>query len=482
MKAVFKAGLPVWILVWGCLLPGLGQSAGGGKPVHVAALPGDPLKRFGGIDEAGNAHPHPCHASLVSFDSVFTSPYAVDPLYPCQFVNREGRHLFVMNKTAWAYFGCDDPAMVLRRAGEQGVNVLRVALEGEPYMDHLGIELWPWGGSRENPDWTRLNEEYWQRVERRIKMAGERGIGFDLVIYTKLKPVKGDAATQRFYWQMILDRLSRYSNILTWEIENEYIGNEAFQDSVGAFFRKYDPYRHPVCTSTGTTDDAVWPHKEWMDLAIVHTCTGSTPRYPLDRWYRDVARNTRSYGKPAFNNETGREIRHKNDDPVSRRKQSWIWCASGCFWTYHSWEGCEGINDPDYRGPGHEFIRPLADFFRSQPFWELDPNYTVFQTENNDLIVSALTDGERTTTIVYLCTKETGQESGNVNVNLRLPGGSYELECIDPVSLAVLTQLPVTSDGLGRLQPAVLPAFRDDMTVLIKKTSEQERKVIEGTE
>jgi hypothetical protein len=35
------------------------------------------------------------------------------------------------------------------------------------------------------------------------------------------------------------------------------------------------------------------------------------------------------YGKPAFNNETGREVRHRNDDPIHRRKQMWIAAAAG---------------------------------------------------------------------------------------------------------------------------------------------------------
>jgi hypothetical protein len=73
------------------------------------------------------------------------------------------------------------------------------------------------------------------------------------------------------------------------------------------------------------------------------------------------------HGKPAFNNETGREKRHRNDDGVHRRKQGWLWNAHGAFWTWHSWEGCEGIDDAAYRGPGAEFNKPMSDFFQSLP-------------------------------------------------------------------------------------------------------------------
>src|ERR1019366_7422451 len=137
-------------------------------------------------------------------------------------------------------------------------------------------------------------------------------------------------------------RLSKYSNIMAWEIANEYIGNEAFQEVAGEYMHTNDPWHRPVCTSDGTDDNAVWPLKPWMDLALVHTCTSSTPRDDLQYWYLALAHNTRSWGKPAWANETGREIRHKNDDGVNRRKQAWIWGAAGDYWEWHSWGGLEG--------------------------------------------------------------------------------------------------------------------------------------------
>jgi hypothetical protein len=86
---------------------------------------------------------------------------------------------------------------------------------------------------------------------------------------------------------------------------NEYIANEEFQDAAGSYFKENDRYNRAVCSSDGTTDDALWPLKSWMDVALVHTCTGNQEQYDLEYWYLNIARNTRQYGKPAFNNETG---------------------------------------------------------------------------------------------------------------------------------------------------------------------------------
>ncbi|MHB8902345.1 MAG: hypothetical protein ACYC6Y_26600 [Thermoguttaceae bacterium] len=100
------------------------------------------LARFGGRYDAND--PAPLREPLIRFATPWTSPYRVDPDYPFQLVNSERKHLFLLGKTAWAYFGCKDPAGVLERARAQGVNVLRVALLGRPYFEHLNIELWPY--------------------------------------------------------------------------------------------------------------------------------------------------------------------------------------------------------------------------------------------------------------------------------------------------------------------------------------------------
>ncbi len=434
----------------------------------VAAAPG--------AARAGQSGP-----PLVAFPAPWTSPFRVDAAYPHHLVNQEGERLFILNKTAWAYFGCKDPRGVVERAREQGITVIRVVLEGTPYYDQLGIDCWPWAGTRAEPDWSRFNEEYWDRVEERIRIAGEAGIGFDLCLYFSLRPEAGEIARHRPYWEQTLKRLARYANVLAWEMANEYTRNAAFQDAAGAYFKRNDPWGRPVCSSDGTTDDALWPHKPWMDLAIVHTCTSSTPSHPLKDWYQSVARNVRSYGKPAFNNESGREQRHHNDDPVHRRKQGWIWCASGGFWTWHSWEGCEGIDDAGYRGPGAEYLRPMSDFFRSIAFWRLNPNYTVFAVDNPAVIGTSAADAVRELAVIYLCTPESGAKAAPFKARIRLPAGAYRVEFIDPVDLSGVGSVEFESRNLGTIGQVGVPAFTDDLLVKIVNLRAAERSPLPGT-
>lgn len=440
----------------------------------AAPTPVSPAPRWEGAtpDSPGTVAPRPAAAiPLVPFAAPWTSPFRVDPAWPHQLVNREGVHLLILNKTAWAYFGCQDPGGYLDRARAQGVNVIRVALEGRPYGNELNLELWPWGGTRAKPDWSTFDDAYWQRVEERVRLAGDKGIGLDVVLYMELHPGVEDIPAQQRYWNEILRRLGKYANILTWEIANEYTRNETFQDAAGSFFKEQDPQHRPVCSSDGTTDDAVWPQKPWMDLAINHTCTSSTPRHDLRDWYLAVARKTRAHGKPAWCNESGRERRHGNDDGVHRRKQGWLWYAAGCFWTWHSWDGCEGINDRAYRAPGEDFLRPMGETFRALPFWRMNPHPTVAVVHDPSLVQATLATAEADSVLVYCCTRETGQSRPEAGLTLRLPDGTYRLTVLNPADGAVLESRDWVSQGVGQEGRLALPSFTDDLAVRMERTA-----------
>ncbi|MBN1892879.1 hypothetical protein JW906_00210 [bacterium] len=417
----------------------------------------------------------------VSFNNVWNAPFRPDPVYRNHFTNSNGRFLYVLNKTAWAFFQCAYPEKVLDNALKHGANVIRVCLEGTPYESELNLDLWPWGGTRRSPDWHCFNEDYLREVERRIRMAGEKGIGLDLVLYFDLTPDVRDIPGQKPYWDMVISRLGRYSNVLVFEIMNEETGNEAFQDSAGNYFRKHDAGKHPVCSSDGTTDDALWPHKTWMDLAVVHTCTGTQPEYDLEYWYLNVARNIRQYGKPAFNNETGRENRHRNNDPVHRRKQGWLFATAGAFWTWHSWDGCEGINDTSYFAAGWQFLKPMKDFFESLPFWRLQPNHTACSLRNSPLVHASLSSSDRTVMVMYCCSRESGKRMDDQKAFFRIADGEYLVQFLSPADLREIGRSVILSGGLKNIIEMTLPDFTDDLIVKITLKTGKERTLMEGT-
>lgn len=410
--------------------------------------------------------PNNSQSSILNFQSTWSFPYKVEPEFPYHLKNTEDQHLFILNKTAWAYFACQNPEGVLERAKKQGVNVLRVALEGRPHFNALGLDLWPWGGTRQNPEWELFNEDYWKQVKERVQLAGEQGIGLDLVLYFSLHPKAKQIPQQQPYWQEILHRLGKYANILTWEIANEYVWNPKFQDAAGRFFKENDPHHRPVCTSNKTSWDAIWPRKEWMDLAIVHTCTSSSWKHPLRWWYLPLARRARKHGKPVFCNESGREERHGNNDGVHRRKQGWLWCMTGGFWTWHSWDGCEGIDEADYEAPGAEFLKPMADFFRSLSFWKLEPATDLISMKNRKIIYTVLADADQQNICAYFCTGKTGCNVDKSQIEINLPIGDYQLFFIHPSDLKEIESRQLS---LNSSQTLTLPQFQDDLVLKIQK-------------
>lgn len=437
-------------------------------------------RRFDGRWDARD--PALLRTPLRRFSAPFTSPYRVDEQRPHQLVNQEGEHLFVLAKTAWLYFGARDPMVTIERARRLGANVIRVALEGDLYFRTAGIDLWPWGGTRKQPIFSRFNEDYWRRVEQRIELAGRHGLSLDIVLYTTSKLPDDAVPQQRAYWRQTLERLGRYANIVTWEIHNEHDRNPGLQREAGHFFRDNDPHRRPVITSKGTRDAPTWTEADWIDMAVTHTCTSSTAAHTLEDWYLPVARNGRARGKPSFNNETGREQRHDNDDGVHRRKQAWTWTMAGGFWTWHSWDGCEGIDDATYRAPGEVFMRPLADYLRSLPFWRLDPEWSAVRIDHPDLVDATLATAERELIVSYLAVERSGREVPSFDAKVRLRDGVYRVRFLEPATGRVLGESTLEAAGLGRPGALRIPAFVDDLVIELKRLAERPESEMANTQ
>jgi len=414
----------------------------------------------------------------------------IDPAYPHHFVREDGSHPFIFNKTAWQYFACQDPQNTLDRAYSLGANVIRVALEGDYYSEIIGYDAWPWGGTRKNPDFTTFNKEYWERVDRRIALAAEQGVGINLTLFTSLCLPDEPASFEmmRPYLDRVIARLAGHPNIFCWEVHNEYAKNPRFQQAVAEFVKANDPHQRPVVSSNGTTDYPLWPNAAWMDMAVVHVCTGNQPQYDLRDWYLAIARNLRVYGKPAYNNETGREVRHKNDDPVHRRKQLWLAAAAGGYTTWHSYDGCDGIDNTTYVAPGQEFAAAFAHWWATKQFWRVDPDFTAVQIAPEDsfrdeLVPVALASSSRETVLAYLFTRKTGTPVANGHVLLRLPEGEYRVEFFDPATGnecgASLTHV---SPGLRAVPSLSLPPFKDDLALRIFRVVNRDQTAIPGTQ
>jgi hypothetical protein len=158
-----------------------------------------------------------------------------------------------------------------------------------------------------------------------------------------------------------------------------------------------------------------------------------------------------------------------------------VWCLSGAFWTWHSWDGCEGIHDLDYRAPGEEFTRFLVEFCRGLPFWRMAPNFTAVRCEPPGLVTACLADPDRNTVAAYLCTPDTGGQVTGATVLFSLPAGRYRLEVRHPSSLGLLHQEEFDAEGIWRPVRRGLPPFTDDVLLSLCCVQGGRRVAMPGT-
>lgn len=391
----------------------------------------------------------------------------IDPDHPQHFICEDGFRPYILSKTAWLLAVSHNALQFIDQAAANGFNCLRLAIETNYYVEEVGRDIWPWGGTRAQPDFERFNIPLWRRLEEIAYHAALRGVFLEPVLFCTMrrepKPPIPDEIMER-YWDYLLARLSAFPNIIAWELFNEYDGNEDYQAYMAGYLRAHDPYRHLICTSWGTTEDAAWPDAEWLDLAINHSCTSSDPRrHGLDHYYRRVALRVASYGKPAWCDESGRERRHGNDDPVHRRKQAWVWAMSGVYWNYHSWGGCEGISSL-MLGPGEEFMRHVRAFWEQRTqWWRMKPILDgVLSHPPCDYAYLLASDREA---VAYLVNEESGRPTPAGLVRLRLTPGRYDVRTYDPATGRYTRVDAIQNTEASGELALETPSFVDDLVL-----------------
>jgi len=200
-----------------------------------------------------------------------------------------------------------------------------------------------------------------------------------------------------------------------------------------------------------------------MDIAINHSCTGDDQ---LNARYHAVATRIHSYGKPAWCDETGREVRHGNNSGVHRRKQYWTWNICGDYWSYHSWEGCEGIEDLSYNGPGSPYLQFIRPFWEQTEWWKMQPA--------DDRILSdpasqyAWCIASDTETVVYMVNEAQGASTEEGNVELAVGAGPFEAVFYSPADGSYHQRYRRGGYHTGGNLLLTHPAFVDDLVLYVK--------------
>ncbi|SFS51649.1 DUF5060 domain-containing protein [Paenibacillus sp. BC26] len=225
------------------------------------------------------ANSHPQHEGLNQrFDvQIEESPESIRgflrtaPERDWKFVFDNDEPAFLLGDTQYNLFGAHyngvDVAAILDHRQAQGVNYIRARAQVSPHHPDIRNtwqtrDCWPWGGSAQWPDFTKLNVGYFQAVDEVMAMLAERGIGTEFILEAWMLEFPFNDRGQflpeheELWVNYLIARYAAYPSLFVWCPSNEYEfypGKAAYHKEADRWFKKLaklikssDPYKHPI--------------------------------------------------------------------------------------------------------------------------------------------------------------------------------------------------------------------------------------------
>jgi hypothetical protein len=395
-------------------------------------------------------------------------PVRVDPQYPFHFL-REGskEHWFWNGNTTYQLFAWEDEQIIrdcIDRQARLGINRLRCAINcrtpsGKRWNEVLvqptklfTFKMEPWIAARpeniEDPgyDLTRYHVAFFQKVERAVQYAREKGVIISIIFYLDaadkgVDPFGGKTneshPMEDAYYRYIISRLAAYENVM-WDITNEWhlFRGTKWVNRMGELIQKHDPSQHLISVH----GNATFPFRKspWASFAMYQS-------WDEHGAYGFMLKNRKEQlaaGKPMpqVNEEYGYEDHYPTPWggnrvwPArigdNRRRLAWEMSMAGCYQTTG-----ERANDGTGAGPdtgggwingrGNETMTMLIgyqhmkSFFTRLEWWKLEPqpkgpNGTLVLAEKDKIFVAYQPKGGK--------------------LAWELPAGKYEAKWYNPRS------------------------------------------------
>jgi len=316
----------------------------------------------------------------------------VDALHPHHFIYQDGTRYFLMGYEAdwlWAV-GLEDPdrkemRRLIRQISDHGFNHVLVNVYGydttwSPGKKHqwdLGpAPIFPWEGTNDKPDHSRLNPEYFKRYDQMVEALRDRGIVAHLMlkVYNKLVnwPAPGSRDEER-YFQYVTARYQAYCNVV-WDFSKEayYEKDKVLQHRLIDLIRSADGYRR----LTTAHDNDVY---DW-DTALNSNLDFRSDQQHTD-WAQMVAFDRKLRAWPVVNTEFGYEkaasglpsYRVQQDWPEVLRRAYLIYLAGG-YGVYYYDDTAWDVVKIDPEPPGYARFQQLKETLGRLPYWSMAPS------------------------------------------------------------------------------------------------------------
>ena len=327
-----------------------------------------------------------------------------------RFVHADASPFFLVGDTCYPLLGLDRQSQLLpylKLRSEQGFTMIRFQVP----MIEPRFPLWPWGGTREQPDLDRFNPEYFQELDRRIGDLARLGLQAELILLNfyptggpMRDPKQWTTEREKAWLSYVVSRYAAFDNIAFWTLANEF---ETRPDGVyrldeadiewarrtAAMVKSLDPYRHPVTVHPYSDYQAylrAFASAPELDLLALqeHGAEVKVARHLSDgdgSGLEDKIRQAAASGKAVVDSEFGYEwdgstTRGSNTSSDLLRRQAWrIVMGGGHFsagFRGTVFNFAEITFDPgNGRRPGGQYISTLARFFEQQTrYWLLEPD------------------------------------------------------------------------------------------------------------
>jgi hypothetical protein len=193
-------------------------------------------------------------------------PLRVDPAYPWHFIwEGTSEHYFFNGTTAYWLMGWRDEATIqycIDRLTGLKVNRMRVSVSGRTRSSYgeavmngtrWNVYLSPWPArdasdlTHPDFDYSRFRLPYWQRFERMLRYARDRGMIISLVLGMNDDPVHPAAGSddEHRFIRYAIARFGAFPNI-TWDLGDDLDGfrDDQWTHETGTAIAQWDPYHH----------------------------------------------------------------------------------------------------------------------------------------------------------------------------------------------------------------------------------------------
>jgi hypothetical protein len=315
----------------------------------------------------------------------------VDPAHPHHFIYEDGARYFLLGYEADWLWGADmqDPkrALMNRLIGQMAsrgfnhvlVNVYAHDTGWSPERKHEWdwgpAPVFPWEGTNEKPDHTRLNPKFFQIYDGMMEALREKGIVAHIMIKVYNKrvnwPERGGRDEER-YFRYVAARYQGFSNVV-WDYSKESYNekDDLLQHRLIDFVRSLDAYRH----LTTAHDDDIY---EW-DSELNRNLDFRTDQQHTF-WPEMIAFDRARRQYPVINSEFGYErgvdklpSYRTEHDWEEQLRRGWLVYMAGGYGVYYYHNTAWDVVKPDPEPPGMKAFQLLKDTLSALPYWRMEP-------------------------------------------------------------------------------------------------------------